>query len=536
MADVERPELLPDCDVPARFRQPDDVVQTCLVRLADDSLGENWRTSSLRACEIRGGAALAAASFMVKAPGPWSEDLQCILRLSGVGVDRPSYSSAEYVVGLCYVAGTKGLPTGIRHRAADALVERGRDVGYAEARYLLPRTGWGWLADAVHEGWAVWTASLFAEDGTAPMKTRMRVGLALAEYEYPGSYVPSAVEQLVADPAAASADRLALAVAVAQRAPKEAVNLLCCVASDPVVQVGHRIQAIRELDEIDMAAAEKMRANQTRLPSVQAARDRQREAAERVQQEAEAQRARETPEAVVGRLESEVEEILGDLRRRGSADWLADDLDNHLAESDWEGVSQDVADICGLIRDEDVESALRLLEVLTRVRYGGEVDSAPDEAPSNAAAGQELPTMSRRELKEFARTEAERSWLVWKGLIEKHGWDDDPSDELDRQLHEVDQTVGAALCQKAGDHLRELWNHLVWELWPAFVVAAKERDYASARDHLATARLLADEVQHAQTLWRETSAENYSFDPMTMSWPRDFWLAMEDWRRGAGRR
>ncbi|MFC9258656.1 hypothetical protein ACFT25_02305 [Streptomyces hydrogenans] len=462
--------------------------------------------------------------------------MQRILRLSGAGVDRPSYSSAEYVVGLCFVAGTKGLPTGIRHRAADALVERGRDVGYAEARYLLPRNGWGWLADAVREGWALWTASIFAEDETAPMKTRMRVGLALAEYEYPGSYyVPSAVELLIADSAAASADRLALAVAVAQRAPKEAVSLLCRVASDPLVQVGHRMEAIRKLDEIDVVSAEKMRASQTRLPSVQVARDRQREAAERAQQEAEAQRARETPEAVVGRLESEVEEILDDLRNRGSADWLADDLDDHLAESDWEGVSQDVADICGLVRDEDVESALRLLEVLTRVRYGGEVDPASDEAPSNAAAGQDFPTLSRRELEEFARTEAERSWLVWKGLVEKHGWDDDPSDELDHQLHEVDQRVGEAICQKAGDHLRELWNYLVWELWPELVVAAKERDYASAREHLATARLLADEVQHAQTLWRDTAAENYSFDPMTMSWPRDFWLVMEDWRRGTVR-
>ncbi|MFD5549802.1 hypothetical protein ACFWJQ_24125 [Streptomyces goshikiensis] len=535
MGGVERPELLPDCDVPVRDRQPDDVILTCLVRLADDSLGDNWRTSSLHACVIRGGAALAAASFVVKTPGPWNEDLQRILRLSGVGVDRPSYSSAEYVVGLCYVVGTKGLPKGIRHRAADALVNRGRDVGYAEARYLLPRNGWGWLADAVREGWAVWTASLFAEDETAPMKTRMRVGLALAEYEYPGSYVPLAVEQLVADPAAASADRLALAVAVAQRAPKEAVSLLCCLASDPLIQAGHRMQAIRELDEIDIVAAEKMRASQTRLPTVQVARDRQREAAERAQGEAEAQRARETPEAVVGRLESEVEEILGGLRSRGSADWLADGLDNHLAESDWEGVSQDVADICGLVRDEDVESALRLLEVLTRVRYGGEADPAPDEAPSTAAAGQDFPMLSRRELEEFARTEAERSWLVWKGLVEKHGWDDDPSGELDHRLHEVDQMVGAALCQRTGDHLRELWNHLVWELWPAFVGAAEERDYSCAREHLATARLLADEVQHAQTLWRDTSAKNYSFDPMTMSWPRDFWLVMEDWRRGTGR-
>ncbi|MFK0255994.1 hypothetical protein [Streptomyces sp. NPDC090445] len=532
MRGVERPELLPDCDVPARDRTPDDFILTCLVRLADDSLGDNWRASSLHACEIRGGAALAAASFVVKAPGPWYEDLQRILRLSGVDVDRPPYSYAEYTVGLCYVAGTKGLPAGLRHRAADALVHRANDAGYSEARNLLPRNGWNWLADAVREGWAVWTANLFANDENAPLSARMRVGLALAEYEHPAGFIPEAVERLAAHSDAASADRLELAMAVAQRAPEDAASLLCSVASDPVVQAGHRMRAIQKLDGIAPEEAERMRALQTRLPSVRAARDQQREAAERARHEAAAKRARETPEAVVERLDSKIEEILDDLRGRGSADWLADGLDNHIAESDGEGVAQDVTAICSLVFDEDVESALRLLEELTQIRYGNDTKSTPNSADPDAPCDPGFPRLTREELEECARAKAERSWSFWKGLVEKHGWDNDRFDELDRQLTEVNQDGGETIHQKAGDHLRELQQHLVWELWPALVAAAVERDYGAAREYLATARSLSGEVRRAEELWRETSAENYFFDPLTMSWPREFWLVLEEWRRG----
>ncbi|WP_411113929.1 hypothetical protein [Streptomyces sp. 029-5] len=534
MVGIERPELLPDCDVSARHREPDDVILTCLARLADDSLADNLRTSSLHACEIRGGAALAAASFMAQAPGPWHDELQRILCMAGVNVDRPPYSYAEYTVGLCYVAGTKGLPAGLRHRAADDLVHRANDVGYAEARHLLPKNGWGWLADAVREGWAVWTANLLAEDETAPLMTRMRVGLALAEYEHPAGYVPSAVEQLVAHPGATSADRLALAMSVAQRAPKDATSLLCCLASDSIVQVGHRMQAIGRLDEIDPSMAEKMRATQTRLPAARVARDQHREAAERTQREAAAQRERETPKAVVDRLDSKVEEVLDDLRGRGSADWLADQLDNHIAETNWEGVAQDIADICGVVCDGDIEASLRLLEVLTQIRFGSETNSTPDTLNLDAQGDQDFPQLTQEELEGHARTEAKRSWEFWRKLVEEHGWDDedDRFDELDRQMDEVNRNVGASICERAGNHLRALQQHLVWELWPALVNAAEERDYAAARGCLATARLLSDEAECAEALWQKATVEDYSFDPLTMSWPRDFWLVLEKWRGG----
>lgn len=533
MVGAERPEVLPDCDVPPQRRQPDDFVTTCLVRLADESLGDAWRTSALTACMVRGASALAAATFMVQAPGPWHEGLRRILRLSGVSIDRPAYSSADYTVGLCYVAGTKGLPAGLRHRAADALVHRANDVGYAEARHLLPKNGWSWLADAVREGWAVWTAHLFAQDETAALTTRMRVGLALAEHEHPAGYVPTALERLAAHPGAASKDRLALAVAVGQRAPKDATGLLSCVASDSIVQAGHRMQAIELLDEIDPVKAEEMRALQTRLPSARTSRDQQRDAAARAEQEAAARRERETPAAVKERLDSKVEELLDDLRGRGSADWLADDLDNHIAESDWNQVAQDIADICGLVRDEEVESSLRLLEVLTQIRYGDEASPTSSTSDLETRGDLDFPRLTREELEDYARAKAERSWTFWRELVEKHGWDDDKLYELDRQAGEVDRNVADSLCQKAGDHLRALQQFLVWELWPVLVNAAERRDYGAARDHLATARLLGDEAEHAEVLWRSTTLENYSFDPRTMSWPRDFWLVLEQWRRGA---
>jgi hypothetical protein len=361
----------------------------------------------------------------------------------------------------------------------------------------------------------------------------MRVGLALAEHEHPASYVPTALERLAAHPGAASKDRLALAVAVGQRAPKDATGLLCCVASDSIVQAGHRMQAIELLDEIDPVKAEEMRALQTRLPSARTSRDQQRDAAARAEQEAAARRERETPAAVKGRLDSKVEELLDDLRGRGSADWLADDLDNHIAESDWNQVAQDIADICGLVRDEEVESSLRLLEVLTQIRYGDEASPTSSTSDLETRGDLDFPRLTREELEDYARAKAERSWTFWRELVEKHGWDDDKLYELDRQADEVDRNVADSLCQKVGDHLRALQQFLVWELWPALVNAAERRDYGAARGHLATARLLGDEAEHAEVLWRSATLENYSFDPRAMSWPRDFWLVLEQWRRGA---
>lgn len=535
MGGIERPELLPDCDVPARRRMPDDAILTSLVRLGDESLGNNWRIAGLRACAIRGGAALAAASFMVQTPGPWHEGLERIMHKAGVNVDRPPYSHAEYTVGLCYVAGAKGLPAGLRHRAADRLVQRSADAGYAEARNLLPQNGWDWLADAVREGWGRWTANFFTHDETAPLTTRVKVALALAEHQQPAGLVPEGVETLVAHRGTASADRLALAVAVMQRAPKDSTRLLCCIASDPLVQPGHRTQAIGLLSEVDPVKAQEMRALQISLPSVRVARDQHRAAVERTEREAATQKERETPEAVLERLDSRIEAIIDDLRGRGSADCLADQLDDHVAENDWDGVAQDIADICGLIRDEHVEFSLRLLEVLTRVRRGDETGPAPDGSELRKPCDENVPRLTRQELEEYAREEAESSWKIWRTVVEEHGWDDDRLGEVDCHVGEVNQDVGRLIVRKAGDHLRDLHQHLVWEVWPALVDAAKGRNYASALGHLATARLLADEAVHAESLWKEAVAEgeSYFFDPLALAWPRDFWLVLEEWRRGA---
>ncbi|WP_438491830.1 hypothetical protein [Streptomyces asiaticus] len=531
---IERPELLPDCDVPARYREPDELILDCLVHLADESLADNRRISSLHACEIRGGADLAAATFMVQTPGPWHENLQRILRASGVNVDRPRYTYGEYTLGLCYVAGTKRLPSGLRHRAADDLVSRcHRDnVGYAEARHLLPKNDWDWLADAVHEGWAVWTAQVFAEDETAPLKTRIRVGLALAEHDTPTGYVLDALTKLVDHPGAASADRLALAAAVARRDPKGGADLLYRVASDPLVQAGHRMQAIELLDESDAARAQEMRALQTRLPSGREARDRQREAVEQAKLQEAARRERETPEAVTERLDAEIEELLDSLRTRDPDDDLGGRLDNHLAETDWEGVAQDIADIFDTVGDEDIDSSLRLLETLTRIRYGNEIVSAVDESVPGELDTAEIPRLSQEGLETYAREQAERSWTTWRGLVEKHGWDDDRVSEVERQVEEITRHVDDLVLQRASDHLRALEEHLTWEIWPALLGAAEERKFTTALGHLATARLLAEEAERAVVLWRDATVKSHSFDPLSMAWPREFWLVLEEWRRG----
>lgn len=73
-------------------------------------------------------------------------------------------------------------------------------------------------------------------------------------------------------------------------------------------------------------------------------------------------------------------------------------------------------------------------------------------------------------------------------------------------------------------------------IWPAFTNAVEERDYVAARHHLATARLLAEEAERAETLWRHAAEKGYSFDPLSISWPREFWLVLEEWKHGAAGR
>ncbi len=64
----------------------------------------------------------------------------------------------------------------------------------------------------------------------------------------------------------------------------------------------------------------------------------------------------------------------------------------------------------------------------------------------------------------------------------------------------------------------------------------EERDYVAARRHLATARLLVEEVERAETLWRHAAETSYSFDPLSMPWSREFWLVLEEWKHDfAGR-
>ncbi|WNV82616.1 hypothetical protein [Umezawaea sp. Da 62-37] len=499
-----------------------------LLRFADETLADGERSSSIYACVVQGGASMAALTFMLRTPGPWAEGMRRIASATGVDFDHPAYVRGDHILGLCHVAGANGLLPDLRHRAVDTLVSCFRDnTGYAEARHLLPKKDWEWLADAVREGWAVLPARLLVADETIPLKTRTRVGLALTEHEAPAGFVPDGLAKLVSHPKAASGDRFAIAAAVARRDPRAGVELLCSVASDPVVQTGHRMQAIRLLEEFEPVRAEAMRAHQTRLPSRRGALDSRREKVDLTTREEAARHERESPEAVAGRLDAEIEELLGELRIDSD---LGDGLDSHIAEANREGVAQDVADIVRGIRSEGIDSSLRLLELLTRIKHGNESGTTSDGPASGAPESDVVPRLTQDDLEAYAREQTEWSWSTWRKSIEKHGWDDDRIGEVQCQVDETAQHVSGMVVQETDDHLRTLQKCLTWEIWPAFTNAVEERDYIAARRHLATARLLAEEVERAETLWRHAAETSYSFDPLSMSWSREFWLVLEEWK------
>lgn len=120
-------------------------------------------------------------------------------------------------------------------------------------------------------------------------------------------------------------------------------------------------------------------------------------------------------------------------------------------------------------------------------------------------------------------------------MVEKHGWANDRLREVDDQAEQAAREVAESVEEKTGDHLREVCNHLVFESWPALVDAAEEGDHAAAKSLLATTRALAHELVSADKLWRASIAEEVTFDPLTLSWPHDFWVTLDEWRRAERR-
>lgn len=409
------------------------------------------------------------------------------------------------------------------------------DVGCAEARHLLPRSDWQWLADAVRDGWARPTALSFMDDTTAPIALRLRVARAFAEHEEQSAgHVPDCLTRLVNNQDAASADRLAVAMAVAQRAPEAGVELLSLLAADPLVPRKHRMQAIELLDTAGSGKALELRALQTRLPSSRS-REQYRPAAEQATQQAGEQGHQRSAKAVTRRLGTEIEAIVEDLRERGSTEDLADELDDHIAEHDWAGVSSDVADICDLVLDKQVELSLQILKVLHRIRGGGAASSTSLDADLNQPVKEDFPRLTREDLVAYARREVELSWCRWRTVVEKRDWDNDRLREVDDQAEQAARDVAESVEEKTGDHLCAVCHHLVFDSWPALVDAAEEGDHAAVKSLLATTRALARELVSADRLWRASIAEEVAFDPLTLSWPHDFWVTLDEWRRAERR-
>jgi hypothetical protein len=454
-----------------------------------------------------------------------------IAMAAGFPIDRPRHTLSDAVAGLCYVAGLTDLPHEFRHRAAAALAERSTE-GYAEARSLLPKNGWGWLAEAVRAGWAVWPAQLFVEDESAPLSTRLKVGQALADHDFPGSFLPPALETLARHPRLDGADRVALAVAIASRAPIKSLELLCLLASDPLVQLTQRMRIIDLLEKIDPGRALEMRAEQTRIPSARMARDQHRAKTEQAARTAEEAHQRAQPEAVVERLDLEIDRIVEDLTNRSSPDWLGCGLDDHIAECDGHGIEEDIAEICGVVRDESTDAALYLLGVLTSVRHGDSEMPPLGGRHLPEPDRDRVPRLTSEAVDECARLAAEQSWKDWAESLGEFGWDqeDDHQAELDEQREEANTQATKAAQAKSGDHLRELQRLLTWDLWPELVSALTNRDCETAYRHLATARLLGDEAEQAMAVWHHSMALAPRFDPLTLSWPHEIWRALDSCR------
>ncbi|MFI6300178.1 hypothetical protein ACIBEJ_51910 [Nonomuraea sp. NPDC050790] len=235
--------LLPGCDVPARRRSPDELVASSLIRMTDESLPDGIRLIGIEACWIRGGAAASAAEWLIAKPSSFRNGLVRVA--DGIGWAGQATRS-EYLVGICYVMAIKGLPVELRYRAAAELVSHCFEAGYAEARRLLPKTGWSWLIDVQEEGWASLISMEFIADLTAPLKTRAAVAAAFLQH-VPEPVIPSGIDELIRSAKVASADRLRLAANVAKLVPEQGRVFLAELVGDRATQPLHKVQAAEEL-------------------------------------------------------------------------------------------------------------------------------------------------------------------------------------------------------------------------------------------------------------------------------------------------
>ncbi|GLY80585.1 hypothetical protein [Actinoallomurus iriomotensis] len=247
--DLEADDLLPGCAVPAMRRVPDRALADTYAQLFDSKRSDVVRAAAFDAFAVRSGATALAGSWLLETPSSHQDDLRKIASLSigNARYDTSPTTRSDHILAMCYVTAAKAVPAELSRRAAAELVSLCLDAGYQEARRLLPKGDWSWLAVAVREEtWAFHLALEFLSDLTTPLSTRMKVAIEFVTHA-PSPVVPPSVDELVRSPKASSTDRLSLATAWAKRDPKAGQLHLDALARDHTLQQLHRVQAAEHL-------------------------------------------------------------------------------------------------------------------------------------------------------------------------------------------------------------------------------------------------------------------------------------------------
>jgi hypothetical protein len=173
---------LPGCVLPPESRVPTDSIRRSLLAVADPALEEHRRTAGIYAC-LTGRASGHAAEWILEMLQEIHPGGQVVPRKFQPMFQIAGLTRTDAIVAMCYIISTKGIPMQIRYRAATQLVHYCQDVGYTEARRLLPNVPWTWLPDELHKKstWAQLLAIYYIKDAAAPMKTCRNVAAALTE-------------------------------------------------------------------------------------------------------------------------------------------------------------------------------------------------------------------------------------------------------------------------------------------------------------------------------------------------------------------
>lgn len=236
---------------------------------------------------------------------------------------------------------------------------------------------------------------------------------------------------------------------------------------------------------------------------------------------------------IVERLDTEIAARMDEIETIGGAVLdLHSDLDNQIAEYDYQAVEQSVASVRGLVDVEEVLPAIDAVLLLTALR---DDESVPDltlplSAFENGDSG-EHPRLTQEDLDRDFKADLGRADRRWEESWGDHVWTDSDERDSHRAEHrgEAEREAVKDRARRAAAHVEELVDHIGDTLWPDLVEAVEAGDRKRAVLALAEACAAARETEPAYKLYEVNLSVQYESSPESLGAMGEYLSGFETW-------